>query len=167
VVKAAPKNRTKNKTEDRIENKTENQTENWTLKAIKEKFEQVLMEKNQTCVFAFLMGSAGTERFHKESDIDIAVYLRNPDNQTVVDYGVIFKMQARLGELFQRDCDLVVLNKIDPIFARQVLESGRELIVNDSAFLNIWKAQQLSLYPDFKESRKIIEDNLLNRKKYV
>ncbi len=31
-----------------IKNKTENQTENWTLKAIQEKFEQVLMEKNQT-----------------------------------------------------------------------------------------------------------------------
>lgn len=146
---------------------TNSKNENLNLDTIKKTLEKVLQEFNQSCRFSFLMGSAGTERFHNESDIDIAIYFNYPDVQHKIDYDVLFKMQSRLSEYFNRDCDLVALNKIDPIFARQVLETGRELLVNDSAFLNIWKAQQLSIYPDFKSSRKIIENNLLNRKKHV
>lgn len=114
------------------------------------------------CVFCILMGSALTDRFNDQSDIDLAVYF-----VTEPSFSELSRLNLLLSDQFERDVDLVSLNRIDPVFARQVLETGRPLLIADLAFFNVWKAQQISLYPDFKESRLIIENNLLNRKKYV
>ncbi len=111
--------------------------------------------------FSFLMGSAETERFNKESDIDVAVFWK-----TSCDPEQIKACQRIIEEKFNRDVDLISLNKINVIFARQVLETGRLLFCNSDGLLLNWKMQKLSDYPDFKFSRKIIEDNILNRKKY-
>ena len=112
--------------------------------------------------FAFLMGSVGTDRFQPESDIDIAVFWKSS-------FG--FEKSSNyvrlLEEKFSRDVDLVSLNAVDVIFARQVLEKGRLLFSNSDGILLNWKMEKLSEYPDFKYSRKIIEDNILTRKKYV
>ncbi len=112
--------------------------------------------------FAFLMGSAETKRFHAESDIDVAVFWKTSCDE-------LKKKQylQTLEEKFNRDVDLISLNKIDVVFARQVLETGRMLFTNSDGFLLNWKMEQMSDYPDFKASRKIIEDNILKRKKYV
>jgi predicted nucleotidyltransferase len=113
-------------------------------------------------VFAYLMGSAGTERFGAESDIDIAVYWKkSPSLEELA------PIRTQLEAYFNREVDLVSLNGVDLIFSRQVLETGR-LFICESAGLHLqWRADQLSRYPDFKFSRKIIESNILNRKKYV
>ena len=116
----------------------------------------------QQAEFAFLMGSAETERFHKDSDIDVAVFWKKSCSEEQKT-----KCWRRLEESFNRDVDLVSLNDIDVIFARQVLEKGRLLFNNASGVLLNWKMEKLSAYPDFKRSRKVIEDNILNRKKYV
>ncbi len=112
--------------------------------------------------FAFLMGSAETERFHTQSDIDVAVFWKTSCDELKKN-----KYLQILEEKFNRDVDLISLNKIDVIFARQVLESGRLLFTNSDGFLLNWKTEQMSTYPDFKVSRKIIEENILKRKKYV
>ncbi len=112
--------------------------------------------------FAFLMGSAETERFHTQSDIDVAVFWK-----TSCDESKRQQHWRALEEKFNRDVDLISLNRIDVIFARQVLESGRLLFTNSDGFLLNWKTEQMSTYPDFKVSRKIIEENILKRKKYV
>ncbi len=112
--------------------------------------------------FVFLLGSFGTPRFRPESDVDLAVFFKNdPSHENLMEY--LSKLENALG----RDCDLLKLNAVDPIYARQVLDTGRELFVKDRSSLNLWKADQFSRYPDFKRSRKVIEDNLLNRKRYV
>ena len=112
--------------------------------------------------FCFLLGSALTPRFGDESDIDLAVYFKEKQSSTELS-----RANLKFYDEFKRDCDLVQLNSVDPIFARQVLETGRELSIPNRSFFNIWRSEQLSLYPDFKTSRKIIENHLLNRKKYV
>ncbi len=117
---------------------------------------------NQDFFFVILLGSADTDRFHIESDIDLAVYFKHP-----IEFKQLVQYQSLLSEKFDREVDLVDLNRIDPIFARQVLETGREVEIADRSFYNLWKAQQLSVYPDFKANRKVIEENLLTRKKYV
>ena len=117
---------------------------------------------NQNAEFAFLMGSAETARFNPQSDIDIAVYWKSSCNEE--QRNQLYRM---LEEKFNREIDLISLEKIDVIFARQVLETGRLLFTKSDGFLLNWKMKQLSDYPDFKASRKIIEDNILKRKKYV
>lgn len=112
--------------------------------------------------FAYLMGSAETERFNNESDIDVAVFWKET---TTGDQKR--KCLADLETLSNREVDLVALNKIDVIFAHQVLDKGRLIFDNNAGLHLKWKVDRMSEYPDFKISRKIIEDHILNRKKYV
>jgi predicted nucleotidyltransferase len=112
--------------------------------------------------FAYLMGSAGTERFHEESDIDLAVHWK-----VEPEFSEILKISAALSQSFNREVDLVSLNRIDLIFGRQVLETGRLLFCSEPGIHLQWKADQLSRYPDFKFTRGPIEKNILVRKKYV
>lgn len=116
----------------------------------------------QAAEFAFLMGSAETDRFQAGSDIDVAVYWKTSYSKDQID--LFWRM---LEEKFNREVDLISLNTIDVIYARQVLETGRLLFTNSPGILLNWKMEKLSDYPDFKASRKIIEENILNRKKYV
>ena len=114
--------------------------------------------------FCFLLGSAATPRFHKESDIDLAVFwkasvFKNIELQT--------RLYSEIRESFEVDVDLISLNEIDVIYGIQVVETGRLLFSNDAGLLLQWKAEQLSKYPDFKATRKVIEDNILKRKSYV
>jgi predicted nucleotidyltransferase len=112
--------------------------------------------------FAYLLGSAGTDRFNPDSDIDLAVHWKiEPEFTQYV------QIKSDLSDAFNRELDLVALNRIDLIFGRQVLESGRLLFCSAPGIHLQWKADQLSRYPDFKFSRAPIEKNILVRKKYV
>ncbi len=123
---------------------------------------EVELQFAQLIDFAYLLGSAGTERFHHESDIDIAIFWKK-----IPEFSIITKMVSQLSEKFGSDVDLVSLNTADPIFSRQVLETGRLLVCYSEGIHLNWKINQLAQYPDFKISRRIIEENILNRKRYV
>ena len=112
--------------------------------------------------FAYLLGSAGTERFNLESDIDLAVHWK-----TTPDFSNLLRIRSSLSSHFNRDIDLVSLNGVDLIFTRQVLETGRLLFCSEPGIHLRWKADQLSRYPDFKFTRAPVEKNILVRKKYV
>lgn len=130
-------------------------------------FEKIKLVVNETlghlAEFIFLVGSAGTQRFRPDSDIDIAVYWKKED----LDFNQKLKLISELEEKLGHEIDLISLNLIDVIYAIQVIDTGRLLISNNPGILLEWKFQQLSKYPDFKASRAIIEKNILNRKKYV
>lgn len=128
--------------------------------------EAVKREFLESCSFAYLLGSAATERFTKDSDIDIAIYIT--DWSAIKKSSSTFRLDrsSNLEKVLGFSVDLIILNSTDPIFARQVIANGRQLFVNKQSddFL-IWKSRQLSIYPDFKTSREIIEKNLLAKKK--
>ena len=117
---------------------------------------------NDYCEFAYLMGSADSDRFHSESDIDLAIYPKPG-----IDDLNLAQLKSKLEEEFSRDVDLVSLLGVDLIFGRQVIETGRIIFIHNPEIHLRWLADQLSRYPDFKFSRAIIETNLLTRKKYV
>ena len=115
---------------------------------------QVLKDKAH---FAYCYGSLVTGRLRRESDIDIAVYLkkRNPAFKDRLD------LITELGSHIDRRVDLVLLNQCDPVIAMQVLGNGR-LILNENNTLRVqYILKQLSLYADLKMSRKMIEEHLL------
>ena len=114
-------------------------------------------------VFCFLLGSAATPRFRQDSGIDIAVYWRDGK----IDFDLKLKIMNDLEDKLGHDIDLISLNNIDVIYGIQVVDTGRLLVNNNPGLMLEWKAKQLSRYPDFKASRAIIENNILNRKKYV
>lgn len=115
----------------------------------------------EDCAFVYLLGSAGTERFRDDSDIDLAAFFKTHSG-----LATLFEKSLQLEKKLQREVQLVALNTVDPIFGRQVLETGRLLFSTDPGSLLQWKTHQMSIYPDFKFSRAIIEKALLNRKRY-
>ncbi len=118
------------------------------------KLKELLADKVE---FALIFGSILKEHFNEESDIDVAVYLKQPP----VNWRERLELQVELSTHFSQELDLVILNSSDIIITMQVLANGELLINNDPHKFIRFKAQKLSEYPDFKMSRKIIEDNML------
>jgi predicted nucleotidyltransferase len=113
--------------------------------------------------FALLFGSITNDNFNIESDIDIAVYFNSEFNTKEKKAGI----RSEIFNSFDRDIDLIILNDADIIVTMQVLANG-DIIINDnnSNFI-LFKVKKISEYLDFKISRKIIEDNMLNGRIYA
>ena len=113
--------------------------------------------------FAFIFGSIATGRFYEHSDIDAAVYLK----EMPVDTEARLNFISSISKEFNRKIDLIILNDCDIVIAMQVLANGI-LIINNNPHLFIrFKARKLSEYPDFKISRRIVEERLLNGRIYA
>ncbi|MFZ4404122.1 MAG: type VII toxin-antitoxin system MntA family adenylyltransferase antitoxin [Pseudobdellovibrionaceae bacterium] len=122
---------------------------------------QIINILDESAVFLYLMGSFDTPRFNEESDIDLAIfYKQNVSLETK------YQLSRDLNFKFDIQIQLVELNDIDPIFAHQVLQTGRLLFCKDDTILVQWKIKYMSMYIDFKMDREIIEKNLLHRKRY-
>ncbi len=118
---------------------------------------------NKKAEFAYLYGSIVSDRFTEKSDIDVAVYLkRTPQN-----IHEQWEFMSDLNKNFIRNIDVVLLNNSDIIITMQILAKGELIVNNNPRHLIEFKTKALSQYPDFKMSRKIIEDHLLNGRIYA
>ena len=112
--------------------------------------------KSRKCKFVFVLGSlVSTERFNDQSDIDIAAYMEEEVDS--------FELYSDLSNYLNtdRNIDLILMNKADIIIISQILTNGELLINNDKLYLINYRAKKMSEYIDFKRSRKIIEDKIL------
>lgn len=122
------------------------------FKRISRKIKKVLLPIAE---FALIYGSAATERFNEESDIDLAVYFRKiPTMEERI------RLTVKLGILMNRDVDLIILNTSDIIITMQALANGNLILNKDPQFFYAFKAQKIGMYIDFKISRQKLEDNL-------
>ena len=127
---------------------------------IKRKFIKILETE---VFFAYLFGSVTSGRLHPQSDIDIAVYLKEPPGSLNDKLAFIQKVSI----VFNRDVDVIFLNDADIIITMQILTNGELLINNDNERLVLFKALKLGEYADFKFSRQIIEQNMLSGRIYA
>lgn len=113
--------------------------------------------------FAMIFGSILGENFNEQSDIDTAAYLNAEFNT----HEKKFELRKEINRLFKRDVDLIFLNDADLIITMQALVNGKLIINKNPSFYVLLKARKLSEYLDFKLSRKIIENNMLNGRIYA
>lgn len=115
--------------------------------------------------FALLFGSyaRGDSYIRADSDIDCAAFFHP---EFVADYAYV-ELAEIFAEEHGRKLDLICLNTADIIIATQVVMNGELLFATSKEQLDLYRAQVLSRYVDFKRSRKIIEDNILIRPKYA
>lgn len=92
------------------------------LETLKEFF-----KNKENIAMAFLFGSVAKGKATKESDIDIAVYLKEYDEKFV--YG----LWNELEDLLKREVDLIVLNIANATVAWEALR-GKKIIINDHDF---------------------------------
>lgn len=111
--------------------------------------------------FVLLFGSwAGDgERVTAHSDVDCGVYFKQVPSLEHLYSELPETFRARIG----RKLDIICLNTADIIIANQVIRTGERVLVNSEDALVRFSAQVMSRYVDFKQSRRIIEDNILVR----
>ncbi len=74
---------------------------------------------------AWIFGSVARGDARDESDLDVAVLLRDPAADALTDRRALADLAARLERAVDRPVDLVVLSLRDPILAHRVLSEGR------------------------------------------
>ncbi len=128
-------------------------------KLLKSEIQKILIQELSKKVhFAMIFGSFFSKRFNQESDIDIACYFRRRMSLTKK-----LLITSRLEKKIGHPVDLIVLNGADIIITMQVIEFGKFVINHKPDLFYQFKAQKISEYIDFKMSRKIIEDHLIDR----
>lgn len=71
-----------------------------------------------------LFGSAVSERLHEHSDLDLAVQLDDPN----IDFHQFATLTHDLQKVFpEREVDLCILNRADPLFLKKITENCRLL----------------------------------------
>ena len=111
---------------------------NVSLKKIKE-----FLERDANILFALVFGSAVEGRLTKESDIDVAIYVKEPfsayDFLTLID---------KLSKLAEREVHLVILNEASSLLRHQVMKNRKEFFIKD--FLTYFKFREKTI-DDYQE----------------
>jgi len=118
---------------------------------------------NNDIVSVYLFGSIVTNRLNDESDIDIAIILKNSKEYKVPD-----KIQIReeLSELLGRDVDVVYLNDAPVILRMQVFRKGIKLFDRNPNVTNTLIVKSQFEYDDLKYIRSPIERQILRGRVY-
>lgn len=84
-------------------------------------------EKREDVIMAFLFGSYIKGTFRKDSDVDIAIYLKDYDINKVKE------IWNELEDLLKKDIDLVILNISKPLICWEALK-GEKILIKDHDF---------------------------------
>ncbi len=82
---------------------------------------------------AWLFGSASRDALREDSDVDVALILRNPEDSAASRRRELADLAARCEARLGRPIDVVVLGLHDPVIAHRVLSEGTLLVDDDRA----------------------------------
>jgi predicted nucleotidyltransferase len=106
----------------------------------------------------WLFGSEAQGTARPDSDVDLAALFKG--NPTPVE---VFEAQGELAAILGRDVDLVNLDRVSPILARQVLRNGQLMIDRNPKRRYAFFSRTISMYEDMKIQRREVERKLLER----
>ncbi len=111
---------------------------------------------NLQAVYAF--GSIESEYFANESDLDLAIKLEKPLENTQR-----WKLQESLASRLKRNVDLVDMNSASLVFQFEILSTGRRLYCIEKNLIESYETLVYSRYLDFNQIRKPILDAIRER----
>jgi len=100
---------------------------------------------------AFLHGSASKDGLRPESDVDIAI-LPLPRRRMAVKERMV--LAGDLESLLGRIADIGILSTHNLVYAKEVIEYGRQLFTKNPFFSERFFSTCLSMYADLQEDRK-------------
>lgn len=126
-------------------------TENDVVERLKAHF-----QSKKDISFAFLFGSRAQGKTFRESDVDIAIHLRERYS-----FETVKIMWRELEEIVRKDVDLVVLNTAPPLLGYTAIR-GKVLAINDHrAFLDY----MLQISQEAEDFREFLLDMWMLREK--
>lgn len=123
------------------------------------KCKDILIEY-EDIIFAYIFGSYAKDNIRKDSDIDIAIYLK--DNIDTYEY---LDMKMELLEALKREVDLVILNNATPLLSYEIYKNNILLFTHDRAMENRYKVKTLFEYNDMKRYLDLSYDKTIERLK--
>ena len=117
-----------------------------------------ILEKEPDILFAYLFGSHAKNTMHKKSDIDIAVYLKDPillEEDPLYPSRLAIKIENALSE--KKVVDLRVLNGSTIRFKSQVIKHGKLIYSRDEKKRIEFETSSLTQYYDFKPYYKVYD----------
>ncbi|NLC69336.1 MAG: nucleotidyltransferase domain-containing protein [Clostridiaceae bacterium] len=110
-----------------------------------EKCKKVLI-KYENILFAYIFGSYASGRVREDSDIDIAIYLKEK-----IDTKEYLDIRMDLMEACGRKVDLIILSKATPLLKFEVYRNNILLFTRDETLENNFKVKTLFEYWDTKK----------------
>ena len=111
--------------------------------------------KESNLLAVWVLGSAVTDRLREDSDVDFALYY-SPGTQLdlAAHGGLVLDLERILG----RTVDLGLLSSRNLVFAAQAIRKGQLIYAPDPQAVIALTSRIQSLYLDFKQDRKIVEE---------
>lgn len=107
-----------------------------------------LFESDENCLMAYLFGSRSKGKSNKESDVDIAVFLKNFSRSATTD------LWNRLEDLLKKNVDLIILNNARATIAWEAIR-GKKLLVRDR---NLYIEFMLDVSQEAEDFRDFVEE---------
>lgn len=127
------------------------------MEEIKEKLELIkkYLIDNFKCEAIVLFGSYSRNTQNAESDIDIAIKLKEK-----IGAKQLFYAKNELEDITNKDIDLIDLDNIQDGIRYEILINGIPLYVEDELKFELYKLDMYREYLELNESRQIIIDNI-------
>lgn len=103
----------------------------------------------------FVFGSAVSDGFREESDLDIAIL-----KQEEVDSYELYLIAQKLASLLSRDIDLVDLSQISTVFKAQIVTKGEVIFAQSKELEDNFKLKVLKEYALLNEERAPIVERI-------
>ena len=117
-------------------------------KTILNKLKNYLLS-NKEIIFAYLFGSYANDTHHPNSDVDIAIYLKNDTLDTLL------QINYEISKLLKKDADIIVLNKAKNIYLLEnIINNG--IILKDAPQRVDFELIKQHQILDFKAFKKMI-----------
>ncbi|MEM1944772.1 MAG: nucleotidyltransferase domain-containing protein [Nitrososphaerota archaeon] len=117
-----------------------------------------LFEAETDVLAAYLFGSHSRGSPTFESDLDIAVLLRETP-QKLLDH--FLHLLNKLSEVLGDKVDLVILNTAPPLLKYQIIRWGRPIYSRDERARTLFEARTTSEYLDFSRAIKRYDECLM------
>jgi len=101
-----------------------------------------ILKDNHKIIFAYIFGSYAKGRAKERSDLDIAVWVKEPVDK--------LELITALGEAVRKEVDVVILNTAPPLLRHQVMRYGKLLFCKDRKELVRFKVWTMKEYEDFR-----------------
>lgn len=114
----------------------------------------------ESIIFAYIFGSYAKGNVREDSDIDIAIYLKD----SIGTYAYL-DMKMELSEALKREVDLVILNDSTPLLKYEIYKKNILLFTHDESIENRYKVKVLFEYDDMKRYLDLSYDKTIERLK--
>lgn len=123
------------------------------------KCKDILM-KYEDVVFSYIFGSYAQNRIRENSDIDIAIYLKEN-----IDIDTYLEIKMNLSEVLKREVDLVILNNAPSLLKYEIYKNNILLFSRDKTLESKYKVKTLFEYSDIKRYLNLSYDKTIERLK--